>query len=269
MELFREVFQEGNLYDLGWQGDKYTWGNLDGDETFTKERLDRAVSNPVWIEVYKEVWVEMMVASTSDHKPLLVHLKEYKVLEGGIRKAFKYEANWALDEEFELILKKAWKHEVFERHRSSKMVELLNRSKEVLQKWSKQLRKGRKNEIEERTNLLQRLQAVEDRYNVIEIKRVKEEVSLMLEKDDLRWRQRAKTNWYKLGDRNTKYFHACTNQRKKRNQIIEVENESNIRVRGFKEIEDTFRGYFVKLFQTTNPTRVSQGILLDWRWKRL
>ncbi|XP_042942824.1 uncharacterized protein LOC122277007 [Carya illinoinensis] len=137
MELFMEVFHEGNLYDLGWQGDKYTWSNLHGHETFTKERLDRVVANPVLIEFYKEAWVEVMVASTSDHKPLLVHLKKYKVLEGDIRKAFKYEANWALEEECELILKKAWKQEVLERNQSSKMVELLNRSKEVLQKWNK------------------------------------------------------------------------------------------------------------------------------------
>ncbi|KAG2719857.1 hypothetical protein I3760_02G010500 [Carya illinoinensis] len=102
MELFRE-------------GDKYTWSNLHRDETFTNERLDRAVANPDWIEVYKEAWVEVMVASTSDHKPLLVHLIKYKVLEGDIRKTFKYEANWTL-EECELILKKAWKHEVFERN---------------------------------------------------------------------------------------------------------------------------------------------------------
>ncbi|XP_042962355.1 uncharacterized protein LOC122296619 [Carya illinoinensis] len=189
-----------------------------------------------------------MVTSTSDHKPLLIHLNKDKFLEGDIQKAFKYEANWALAEEFEMILKKAWKHEVPGRNQSSRMVEFLNRSKELLQKWSKQLRKVGRKEIEEKKKYLHRLQAKENRYNVPEVKKVKEELSLMLEKEDLKLRQRAKTNWYKLGDRNTKYFRTCANQRQKRNQITEVENESNIRVRGFKEIEKTFRAYFAKMF---------------------
>lgn len=77
----------------------------------------------------------------------------------------------------------------------------------------------------------------------------------MLEKEDLRWRQRAKTNLYKLGDRNTMYFHAYANQRKRRNQIKEVKNESNKRVSMHKEIEETFRRYFEKLFQSTKPSR--------------
>jgi len=33
--------------------------------------------------------------------------------------------------------------------------------------------------------------------------------------DDAYWRQRAKTFWYKDGDRNTKNFHASTTARKK------------------------------------------------------
>lgn len=152
MELFREVLNEGNLYDLGWKGDKFTWNNSKGDETFTKERLDRAVSNPEWIEVYKESWVEEMMARTSNHKPLLVHLIKEKDWGGDIKKAFAYKANWALEEKCELVSKKAWKKVAARREPSSKVMELLNRSKEAFQKWSKQIRKGGKNKIEENQN---------------------------------------------------------------------------------------------------------------------
>ncbi|XP_040986468.1 uncharacterized protein LOC121234565 [Juglans microcarpa x Juglans regia] len=70
MEMFREFMRGGNLFDLGWRGDKFTWSNSYTDATFTKERLDRAVANPQWMNTYTESWVEVMVARTSDHKPL-------------------------------------------------------------------------------------------------------------------------------------------------------------------------------------------------------
>ncbi|KAF5471486.1 hypothetical protein F2P56_008274 [Juglans regia] len=93
MELFREVMNEGNLYDLGWKGDKFTWSNSHGDDTFTKERLDRAVATPEWMNIYRETWVEVMVTSTSDHKPLLLHVLKKKGRNWNSQRAFKYEAS--------------------------------------------------------------------------------------------------------------------------------------------------------------------------------
>ncbi|XP_041027017.1 uncharacterized protein LOC121267238 [Juglans microcarpa x Juglans regia] len=212
MVLFREALIDRNLYDLGWKGDRFTWSNTHGDESFTKERLDRVIANTEWREVYKESRVEVRVASSSDHKPLLVHLMKQKEAEGVKRRSFKYKASWALEDDCELVLKTAWRKE----DPSNKVVKLLENSKAVFQKWSKKLNNEGKNDIEEKSRLLQRLQENENSGNALEIRKVKEELNLLLEKEDLRWRQRAKTNWCKLGDRNTKYFHACAKQRKKK-----------------------------------------------------
>lgn len=45
MEMFRRALEDGRLADFGWRGNKFTWCNGHGDETFIKERLDRAVAN--------------------------------------------------------------------------------------------------------------------------------------------------------------------------------------------------------------------------------
>ncbi|XP_062145461.1 uncharacterized protein LOC133852722 [Alnus glutinosa] len=52
-----------------------------------------------------------------------------------------------------------------------------------------------------------------------EIKKVQNEISDMLEREDMRWKQRAKQNWYVNGDRNTKYFQSWANQCRKSNSI--------------------------------------------------
>jgi len=51
---------------------------------------------------------------------------------------------------------------------------------------------------------------------------LKEELDNLLEVEDLKWRQRAKEDWLKYGDRNTKYFHACASQKNRRNLIREI-----------------------------------------------
>lgn len=113
MELFIEVMSDVNLYDLGWKGDKYTWSNSHIDATFTKERLDSAVANPKWMNIYTEAWVEVMVARTSNYKPLIVHLNmQCQDIASQFRQKkrfFKYEASWALEEDYEVVLKEAWR----------------------------------------------------------------------------------------------------------------------------------------------------------------
>jgi hypothetical protein len=45
MVLFRNVLEDCGLSDLGFLGSKFTWSNGHHDDTFMKERLDRAVAN--------------------------------------------------------------------------------------------------------------------------------------------------------------------------------------------------------------------------------
>ena len=41
----------------------------------------------------------------------------------------------------------------------------------------------------------------------------------VLAQEEVMWLQRSRCNWYRDGDRNTKYFHSVVNSRKKQNRI--------------------------------------------------
>jgi hypothetical protein len=41
----------------------------------------------------------------------------------------------------------------------------------------------------------------------------------------MKWKQRTKEHWLKHGDRNSKYFHACVNHRRRSNRISSVNAE--------------------------------------------
>jgi hypothetical protein len=51
--------------------------------------------------------------------------------------------------------------------------------------------------------ILQRNETVMDGQ---EIKELQQEIDFLLEQEDIRWKQRAKQNWYRNGDRNTPFF---------------------------------------------------------------
>ena len=41
-----------------------------------------------------------------------------------------------------------------------------------------------------------------------EVKTIQQELKFILEKEDTKWKQRAKANWLRNEDRNTKFYHA-------------------------------------------------------------
>lgn len=48
---------------------------------------------------------------------------------------------------------------------------------------------------------------------------LRQELEDVLHHEELLWKQKAKCDWLKLGDQNTKFFHTCTLQRRKNNRI--------------------------------------------------
>jgi len=65
-------------------------------------------------------------------------------------------------------------------------------------------------------------------WNSVAEAQIKDEIHELLEQEELKWKQRAKEDWLRYGDRNTKYIHACANQRKRVNQIDQIRNVAGV-----------------------------------------
>ncbi|XP_041004050.1 uncharacterized protein LOC121249408 [Juglans microcarpa x Juglans regia] len=76
-------------------------------------------------------------------------------------------------------------------------------------------------------------------------KSLSKEVEGLLEKDNLKWKQRAKQRWLQERDINTMYFHQCANQRRKTNSIQKIINDEGKILTRPEDIGTQFQGSFL------------------------
>lgn len=69
---FRDALEACGLCDLGFIGPRFTWCNRRTGDSFTKERLDRAVADRAWCSRFHSAAVHILASCTSDHHPLHV-----------------------------------------------------------------------------------------------------------------------------------------------------------------------------------------------------
>jgi hypothetical protein len=124
----------------------------------------------------------------------------------------------------------------------------LNRYQKTLQQWVKKTVHSMAKIVRQKTKDLVEIQQKDGPTYVDGIKHLQDELHVLMEQDDLKWKQRAKENWLKHGDRNTKYFHACANQRKKCNLISQILDENGRFCTSNGGITSAFIHYYHNLF---------------------
>ena len=72
MEDFWVALEDCGLVDLGFSGHKFTWTNRRPGSAHTKQRLDRATANRVWMEKFPASSMSHLFSHASDHLPILL-----------------------------------------------------------------------------------------------------------------------------------------------------------------------------------------------------
>ena len=66
----------------------------------------------------------------------------------------------------------------------------------------------------------------------------------LMEREELMWAQKARSNWIIQGDRNTKFFQTVVKQRRARNRILQLKTENGNLTEDLNEIESMPVTYF-------------------------
>jgi hypothetical protein len=100
---------------------------------------------------------------------------------------------------------------------------------------------------------LNEVQGSEQTQSGEELQNLQKELENQLEQEDLKWKQRAKVNWLRQGDRNTKFYHTYANQCRRTNQITKIRDEAGENWESMEDIQIAFINYFFDLYKA-GPT---------------
>ena len=253
MDGLRRAVNACGFLDLGFEGPEFTWCNRRVGEGRIQLRLDRVFATPDWREQYSQARVIHVVDSTSDHSALILTDQQYP--QRHRQKRFLFEATWTRYEKCREIIQDVWKSQLGV-HSPIELIGGLKECADILTKWSQNDLGFCSKKIQGKRKLLQEaVQADHDGSRAEEIDSLRREINELLDEEEIRWNQRSRVDWLKLGDRNTQFFHHRASQRKRKNEIRGLWDKNGKWCENMGEIANIATDYFAELFTTSFPTK--------------
>lgn len=203
------------LLDLPSTGGFFTWHrNCKGHRAIAR-KLDRALANPSWSSSFPLGFLEILCRLHSDHNPLLVRCGGLPEVQGS--RPFRFEAAWIVHDEYQDIVARAWSkgHDT--------PVASLHHVRDYSISFNEDVFGNihrRKRKIKRRLQGVQRALERVDSVRLVSVEQqLQWEYDQILFQEELHWYKKSCEKWVKLGDRNTKHFHAQTQNRRRRNKI--------------------------------------------------
>ena len=217
-------------------------------------RIDRTVGNEDWHQKFSHTYVEYLLRWGSDHRPILAR---FLSREKQNRRSFKFDKRWIGKEGFNTMVQGAW--DAANLDRDATLSDKIRESKKAISRWKKR-------NISNNALLIKRLKKELARVQDDETISTEEELELKWKlceayrEEELYWKQKSRAHWLREGDRNTRYFHAKTKQRRARNRITRIKNLMGQWVDTEEGIERVATKYFQELFSTSNPSDIEESL---------
>ena len=244
---FRTFLAENDLFDIPHTGDFLSWRGVRGDDV-VRCRLDRAVANSSWFDLFTSASLEYLRYEGSDHRPILTCFDLTKKKGKGL---FRFDRRLKDNPEIIALVDETWKKAgntsvQYKISQTRRAIVLWNKEKQrnsqlLINKWKDELEKAMISRTND-TELLQKL-------NV--------DLRSAYFAEEAFWKQRSRNLWLSLGDRNSGFFHTLTKGRHAVNNFSVMEKTEGEPVFTEKEITATIVDYFTELFQSIPGERQS------------
>ncbi|CAN6722681.1 unnamed protein product [Malus baccata var. baccata] len=250
MRDFRDFVAGNELMDLGYEGYPFTWRN--NRETLPiQQRLDRGLATHGWHDLFPDTILRHVVLEGSDHAMLLLSTEKFRAWRG---RKFSFDGRWSKSEECRELVVGEW----IDRTRGShayRFCEKIKTLRKSLKTWYKETGRNSKKKVELlKAEIRVALQSKD--FSSGAVKQKEKELRVAHKDEELYWKTKSRNQWLNEGDKNTKFFHAQTLKRRRRNQIRGIEDSQGVWQEEDKEIADTAVGYFTELFQSSRPGQI-------------
>lgn len=241
---FDAFLTDCNLIDLNPVNANFTWYGPEG----RRSRLDRVLVNADWFKV--AAWqVSALCRKHSDHKPLLL----FSESETRISRPFKMFNCFLSDELLEEVQrlsmnKKGWDE--------ADLHQILRNIKEIVKKKSMGVKEG----IDKEIIRLENMQLRADSMCEVDGTEINSKLRELYDFRESMLSQKARMNWLKLGDGNTKFFHQAIQKRRSINTIKKL-----FWGEGWlsepEKIKQAFFEYYAEFFRSRGENLLDIGLL--------
>ena len=255
MNDFREVVELCGIRDLGFRGGTFTWRRGNDPSLMIRERLDRFMACDEWETLFPQYWVRNFPIYKSDHSPILLSTSD-AVSGRGKRKAFHFEALWLSRPECQDVVRRAWTSSV-----SENVATKVEHCARELSSWGAETFGVVKKRIKAKEEELERWQSrVPDGCMLERCRGIVGELDELNRLHETYWHARARVNELKDGDKNTSYFHHKASQRKRRNLILKLQDDSGEWKTNEDDISKIITDYFTNIFSSSRPSDMEAAV---------
>ncbi|XP_019096517.1 PREDICTED: uncharacterized protein LOC104768075 [Camelina sativa] len=243
---FNGMIRDCGFLEFPFIGDCLSWRGW-RDKKPIRCRLARALGNEDWHDLFPDTVTEYLPMIASDHKPLVVNIGA-KRPRG--KRSFMFDRCWIGKAGLMDAIASRWDRDLDQD--SDNFVQKVVNCRKAVSQWRKsQVPYGRET-IEDLKRQLE-VALADDSIPPSTISELQNRLRQAYGDEEIYWYQKSWSKWMKLGDKNSKYFHALTKQRRARNRITGLFNRDDIWSTEDVDICHTAVSYFEDLFTSTNP----------------
>ncbi|XP_077231897.1 uncharacterized protein LOC143865141 [Tasmannia lanceolata] len=227
MNEFNDCIEDCSLLDLRSVGQILSWNNRSRTGNLKLRRLDRALVNEEWLQVFPTSYVHYKNPGLSDHAPIIVPTSPVHNTGG---KPFKFHNMWLSDTSLYEVVERAWNMKI-RGNPMFKIFKKLQGTKRAIKDWNRnsfgrvdilspQIRKTL-DEIQTKVAVDPRNIRLRAEENIIQ-----EKFNRIAKQEESLFHQKSRVNWLNLGDSNTEFFHSAMSMRRNQNQIQGIEDQN-------------------------------------------
>lgn len=192
------------------------------DEGFIQERLNRIFGSGDQMKENDTAEVIYVLRQSSDHSLLILDTRLQRQKTKG---RFIFENSWTKEQTSETLVQEAWSKPVI----CSRMFQVTHKLKDCKFKFIQQRKEQNKNEgleIEMIQKEMESMQLLEGERGQTKWRQLKTHLQVVYKVEEEYRQKKSRIRWLREWDRNSKYFHVATAERRKRNKLEMLKTEN-------------------------------------------
>lgn len=190
----------------------------------------------------------------SDHRPAIIQIR--KTTEFG-KKSFCFDHRLTEREGFKEVVMDGWNS-----HPQGRFVSVSQRirhCRHAISQWKKSNNTNSAKRIKALTALIDEAHS-DPLVSLTEINQLRKDLIQAYRDEETFWRNKSRVQWLNFGDRNTRFFHASTKNRRTRNKIVSIQNHNGQEVFGNKDVATEVLRYYSEIFTSTQPDHIYESL---------